>query len=141
MKKVLKMMTIVALMVVTCVTLAGCGDEGGKSSKSKDGRVIATKQNESAGYNERMEVSFKDGKADEMKYTFEFKDETMAKQVKNYLDFGENAKVDVDGNKITVTMNVTDFMKEQGIDTEEDKTSKEDMRKIFEDGGYTVTVE
>ena len=146
MKKLLKGLFMTMLLVTVCFAMAGCGNEDSKSenksnNKEKEDTMVASKHFDVGDYTETMEVTFKDGKASKFVITMEFKDEDTANSIKDRLakrSNMENADIKIDGSKVTVEMSAEDFYAEEGIEYNDEKASKDGVKKIFEDNGFEV---
>ena len=127
MKKVVKSVALLAVMVMVIAFLAGCGN-----------KLVATKttDDEDMGkYDEKIEVTFKNDKAQEVKMTYTFEKEESAKSLASMYEFlgGDDIKVETDGKKVILTMSAED-----SFGSEEDEMSRDEIKALLEEQGYTV---
>lgn len=155
MNKLLKGILIVTMLVIGCVLFAGCGNKDSeKSLKSEknehevevvaDDKIVASKHFDKGDYTEKMEVIFKDDKAFKYIITMEFKDESTAKSFKERLGKGanmENAEIEVLGSKIKIEMSAEDFCGEEGLEYNDENTTKEKVKQLFKDNGFSIDEE
>lgn len=141
MKKVLKGLFVAMMLMTVCISFAGCGDKG---KKSNGDRIVASKKFEAGNYSEKMEVYFENGKASKFIIVFEFEKEDNAKAIKERLeerDSMKNSKIEIDGSKVTVEISAEDFFKEEGLEYNDEKASKDGIKQIFNDNGFTIDEE
>lgn len=148
MKKTVKSLFVLMIMAILLVGMTGCGDDE-KSKKDKDeanesnnGTLVATKSGEDdfyGKYDERIEVTFKDGKAEKIVMTRELENENTAKSIEkviSYLNTEEGMKFEVEGKKIIITFDAKTYIAEQGI--KDGDLSRDSFKKVLEEAGYTV---
>ena len=90
------------------------------------------------------EVYFENGKASKFIIVFEFEKEDNAKAIKERLeerDSMKNSKIEIDGSKVTVEISAEDFFKEEGLEFNDEKASKDGIKQIFNDNGFTIDEE
>lgn len=129
MKKTSRSILLVAIMAVILFALTGCGNK----------KLVATKSTDESGikYEETIEISFKDDKANEIVWTLEFEDADMAKTFAGFLDTDEieGLKVEQKDKKVVMTMDSEAFAEMEGDDED---LSRDAIKKDLEDDGYTV---
>ena len=131
MKKSIKIATLLVILALALVLLAGCGKN----------KLVATKTTEEGGIKleEKMEITFgKDDKIETVVETMTFEDEETAKSMADIFggsDEVEGFEVKQDGKSMIMTMDAKTFTELEG---EEDNMSKEDIKKELEEEGYTV---
>ena len=149
MKKVAKSFLFVMMMIIMVCALTGCGDEkNNKKSDSSDSKkissdvLIATKSEEGSAmgtYNETIEITFKDGKANSVTETMEFEDEKTAEYVGSLMQITANSldgmEFSQEGMKITIKMNPETFISGLGV---EDDLSREAIEKNLENNGFKI---
>jgi len=153
MKKVLKSSILFLLISVLLVGLTACGkeDESSKKASENSNKLVATKQVEDGTtdpYTEKMEITFKDNKATEIKIISIFETEDTAKEMYDFFNLFTNMAEDgedsmpegldfkLDGKQFIITMDAKAFMEEEGVSEEE--ITKEAIQKMLEDEGYTI---
>lgn len=146
MKKTVKSLFVLMIMAILLVGLAGCGDK--EDSKKDDKKasnndtLVATKSGEDdffGKYDEKVEVSFKDDKADKIVMTRELESEETVKSIEkviDYLNTDEGMKFEVEGNKVIITFDAETYIAEEGLD--DDDLSRDAFKKDLESAGYTV---
>lgn len=129
MKKKISVLFVTIAMIAMLFVLTGCGGN----------KLVATKTTEDSfmgKYEEKMEISFKNDKADKIVWTQEFESEEKAEAAAAIYKLATTeAKMEVEqkGKKVTIKMAAKDF-----ADEDDDSMSKEDMKKELEEQGYTV---
>lgn len=135
MKKTAKSIILALVMGLLLIALTGCGANKLVATKSSDDEFMGK-------YEEKIEISFKDDKADQIVWTMEFEDEDKAESVASIFKLANNSdedtKIDVEqkGKKVTLKMDAKSFASEEDMD--DNSLSKEEMKKSLEDEGYTV---
>ncbi len=135
MKKTAKSIILALVMGLLLIALTGCGANKLVATKSSDDEFMGK-------YEEKIEISFKDDKADQIVWTMEFEDEDKAESVASIFKLASNSdedtKIDVEqkGKKVTLKMDAKSFASEEDMD--DNSLSKEEMKKSLEDEGYTV---
>ena len=135
MKKTAKSIVLALVMGLLLIALTGCGANKLVATKSSDDEFMGK-------YEEKLEISFKDDKADQIVWTMEFEDEDKAESVASIFKLASNSdedtKIDVEqkGKKVTLKMDAKSFASEEDMD--DNSLSKEEMKKSLEDEGYTV---
>lgn len=135
MKKTAKSIVLALVMGLLLIALTGCGGNKLVATKSSDDDFMGK-------YEEKIEISFKDDKADQIVWTMEFEDEDKAESVASIFKLAsssdEDVKIDVEqkGKKVTLKMDAKSFASQEDMD--DDSLSKEKMKKSLEDEGYTV---
>lgn len=135
MKKTAKSIILALFMGLLLIALTGCGANKLVATKSSDDEFMGK-------YEEKIEISFKDDKADQIVWTMEFEDEDKAESVASIFKLASNSdedtKIDVEqkGKKVTLKMDAKSFASEEDMD--DNSLSKEEMKKSLEDEGYTV---
>ena len=128
MKKSIKIVALLAVIVMMLAVLAGCGN-----------KLVATKTTEDpdAGkIEEKIEITFKNDKAQKVKMTYTFeKEETAEELAAMYELFGSGSGINVEskGKKVIITMDADDF---DGSD--ESAMTKEEVKAYYEEQGYKV---
>ena len=139
MKKVLKCSLLIMVMGVLLLSLVACGGN----------KLTATKETDEDGvkYKEELVISFKNDKADSVKFTFTFENEDDAKSMYDMFKllneystddekFAENLKQD--GKKLTGEINPKILISDNDDENDESSLSKENFKKSLEEDGYTV---
>lgn len=142
MKKTLKISVILAIIAMLMLTLTGCGNDSKK--KSENNNLVATKSGEDSffgKYEETVEISFKDDKADKIVMTRDLEDEEKAESISSvfeYLDESEmeGMKVERDGKKIIITLEPKTFAEQESLNDED--LSRDSLKKELEEDGYTI---
>lgn len=135
MKKTAKSLLLALVMGLLLIALTGCGGNKLVATKSSDDEFMGK-------YEEKIEVSFKNDKADQIVWTMEFEDEDKAESVASIFKMAnssdEDSKIDVEqkGKKVTLKMDAKSFASQEDMD--DNSLSKEEMKKSFEEEGYTV---
>ena len=135
MKKTAKSLLLALVMGLLLIALTGCGGNKLVATKSSDDECMGK-------YEEKIEVSFKNDKADQIVWTMEFEDEDKAESVASIFKMAnssdEDSKIDVEqkGKKVTLKMDAKSFASQEDMD--DNSLSKEEMKKSFEEEGYTV---
>lgn len=135
MKKTAKSIVLALVIGLLLIALTGCGANKLVATKSSDDEFMGK-------YEEKIEISFKDDKADQIVWTMEFEDEDKAESVASIFKLASNSdedtKIDVEqkGKKVTLKMDAKSFASEEDMD--DNSLSKEEMKKSLEDEGYTV---
>lgn len=135
MKKTAKSIVLALVMGLLLIALTGCGANKLVATKSSDDEFMGK-------YEEKIEISFKNDKADQIVWTMEFEDEDKAESVASIFKLASNSdedtKIDVEqkGKKVTLKMDAKSFASEEDMD--DNSLSKEEMKKSLEDEGYTV---
>lgn len=127
MKKVIKSVALLSIMIMAVAFLAGCGN-----------KLVATKTTDDeymGKYDEKIEIKFKNDKADEVKMTYTFDNEDSAKSLASMYSLlgGDEIKVDQKGKSVVMTMSAEDFG-----GTGEDAMTKDEIKASLEEQGYTV---
>lgn len=152
MKKTIRNIFILLAMVVLLVTLAGCNnDEKSDKKKDNDKEIVATKDdNKLVGtksgeeeffgkFEETIEITFEDNKANSIVMTRELEDEETVETVKGvlpYLNDEEGMKFEVKDNKVIITFDPQAYAEEEGLSV--DELTKEAFEKELKDNGYTI---
>lgn len=130
MKKTTKCLLLVTIMAAILLALTGCGGN----------KIVATKSSD--GYEEKIEISFKKDKIDEVVMTMEFEEESEAEAfVELYNQFGdevEGMEVEQKKKKVVITVDAETFAEMEGIDSDDESMSKEEIKKSLEEDGYKV---
>ncbi len=131
MKNIRKSIILVAVLAALLLSLTGCDSK----------KLVATKSTDQYGvkYEETIEVSFKKDEANEIVWTLEFDDESIAEQyVKVYdsLSSDDGFNVERDGKKVVLKLDSEAFAKLQNGSKSDN--SREAIKKSLEDEGYTV---
>lgn len=129
MKKVSKSLVIVAIMAMFVLALTGCGAN----------KLVATKTISESGlkYEEKMEFTFKNKKAENVTDTWTFDDEEMAKTLYEYMKEGDkDLDIKRDGKKVIIKDKAKNIASE--YDLKEDELTKDNLKKKLEEKGYTV---
>lgn len=133
MKKTAKSILLVAVMAIILLALTGCGSK----------KLVATKSSDEAGigkYEEKIEVTFKDDKADKIVWTMEFEDEEKAESLaKVFESLGsemEGFEFEHKGKKVILSMDSKAFADQQDLD--DNSMSREELKKELEEEGYKV---
>lgn len=133
MKRTAKSLLLVAIMAIILLALTGCGGN----------KLVATRSNDDTGvgkYEEKIEVSFKDDKANEIVWTMEFEEEddaeTLAELFEEYKSDMEGLEVEQKGKKVILTMSSDAFADQKDMD--DDSMSREEIKKSLEESGYEV---
>ena len=128
MKKTAKSILLVAIMAILLLALTGCGGD----------KLVATKSSDE--YDEKLEISFKDDKIEEIVWTMEFSEEEDAESfVKIFNELGdemEGMEVEQKGKKVVLTVDAETFAELEGYDNE--SISKDEIKKSLEEDGYEV---
>jgi hypothetical protein len=133
MKKTAKSILLFMVMAILLLALTGCGENQ---------KLVATKSGEDdffGKYEETVEITFKDKKADKIVMTRELEDEEVAKSIEKligYLNTDEGMKFEVDGKKVTITFKPEAYAKEEGLSDSD--LSRKSLKKELEDAGYKV---
>ena len=88
-----------------------------------------------------MEVYFKDGKASKFIIIMEFAEETNATAIKGSLENRsdmKDAKIEIDGSKVTIEMTAEQFFSEEGLELNDEKASKDGIKELFKENDFTV---
>jgi hypothetical protein len=136
-KKTIKNIALVLVMGIMLVLLTGCGGN----------KLVATKASEDdtmGKYNEKIEITFKNNKANEIKMTYEFEDKSNADSMYSSLNLGmamageevEGLKVEQDDKKVIMTMDSKAFEEQEGTNDEE--MTKDALKAKLEEQGYKV---
>lgn len=135
MKRTAKSLFLALVMGLLLFALTGCGSN----------KLVATKSTEDdymGKYEEKIEISFKDNKANEIVWTMEFEEEEKAKSVASVFELASSSEemkgmeVEQDGKKIVLKMDAETFASQEDLD--DDSLSKDEMKKSLEDDGYKV---
>lgn len=135
MKKTLKISALLMIVAIMLLSLAGCGKDKLVATKSTSG------ENSMFGaYDEKIEITFKNNKADKIVWTMEFKDEATAKSMSGLYQMASSELKDLeikqDGKKIVLTMGAESFGSQS--DVKDEDLTKDKLAKELEDKGYTV---
>lgn len=144
MKKVLLKSAVVMMLLATvCVTFAGCGNK--KNNESGDNRkLVVTKHSDMGNYDQKIEVQFENGKASKFIMTVECYDAGVANSMKDLLKMSDkltDSNVIVEGTKVKVELSPKDYFEEEGLEYNDERLARDNIKKIFESNGYTVTEE
>ena len=135
MKKTLKISALLMIVAIMLLSLAGCGKD----------KIVATKSTSAensmfGAYDEKIEITFKNDKADKIVWTMEFKDEATAKSMSGLYQMASSELKDLeikqDGKKIVLTMGAESFGSQS--DMKDEDLTKDKLVKELEDQGYTV---
>ena len=135
MKKLVKGSLLLMVVAMILMALTGCGKN----------KLVATKSNDSASsllgsYEEKIEVTFKNDKADKIVWTMEFEDESKAKSAAGLYQMAsseiEGLEVKQDGKKVVLNMSVKAFA--DTADMKDEDLSRDAFKKALEEQGYTV---
>jgi len=131
MKKTIKISVLLALMAAVLISLSGCGN-------TLTATKTMTQDTDGVDANVTLEVTFKNDKADQVKMTYDFNDQSVADNMGNGLKsvLPEGTTVNQNGKTVTVSLKYSD-MKDAGLDTSE-ASSKADVTKSLKDEGFTV---
>ena len=136
MKKTIKSLLLLSIMAIILLALTGCGGNKLVATKSSDGDDIFGK------YEEKIEISFKDDKANEIVWTMEFEEEenaeTLAEFFDEYQDEMEGLEVKQKGKKVILTMDSKAFAEQEGLSEDDNSLSREEIKKSLEEDGYEV---
>ena len=135
MKKAIKISAILAIIAMLMLALTGCGKDESKNKSSNNDNLVATKSGEDSffgKYEETVEISFKDNKADKIVMTRELEDEEKAESISSvfeYLDESEmeGMKVERDGKKIIITLEPKTFAEQESLNDED--LSRDSLKK------------
>ena len=132
MKKAIKISAILAIIVMLMLALTGCGKDESKNKSSNNDNLVATKSGEDSffgKYEETVEISFKDNKADKI---------VMTRELEEYLDESEmeGMKVERDGKKIIITLEPKTFAEQESLNDED--LSRDSLKKELEEDGYEI---
>ncbi len=144
MKKAIKISAILAIIAMLMLALTGCGKDESKNKSSNNDNLVATKSGEDSffgKYEETVEISFKDNKADKIVMTRELEDEEKAESISSvfeYLDESEmeGMKVERDGKKIIITLEPKTFAEQESLNDED--LSRDSLKKELEEDGYEI---
>ena len=144
MKKAIKISAILAIIAMLMLALTGCGKDESKNKSSNNDNLVATKNGEDSffgKYEETVEISFKDNKADKIVMTRELEDEEKAESISSvfeYLDESEmeGMKVERDGKKIIITLEPKTFAEQESLNDED--LSRDSLKKELEEDGYEI---
>ena len=130
MKKSIKYVALIAIIVIAVAFLAACNDNSNK--------LVATKTTEDeymGKYDEKIEITFKDEEAQEVKWTYSFDDEENAQSLASMYSLfsDEGVNVETNGKNVTITMNAETFTGLSG-----EGNSKAEIKTALEEEGYTV---
>lgn len=139
MKKTIKSVALLLIMGVMLFLLAGCGGDKLVATKTTEDDVMGLGK-----YEEKIEVTFKDNKVNEVKMTYEFEKEESAKNMAALFNLGasmsgeemEGLKVEQKGKKLIMNMDAKTFAQQEGATDEE--MTKEAIKASLEEEGYTV---
>ncbi|MCR5146235.1 MAG: hypothetical protein K6B70_02675 [Clostridia bacterium] len=135
MKKLVKGSLLLMVVAMMLMALTGCGKN----------KLVATKSNSAdnsllGAYDEKIEVTFKNDKADKIVWTLEFKDESKAKSAAGLYNMAsseiEGLEVKQDGKKVILNMSVKAFA--NTADMKDEDLSRDAFKKALEEQGYTV---
>ena len=129
MKKILKVTLYLLMIILVAILITGC--------ESK--KIIATKtsQDESVGeYEEIVEVTFKDKKADEVTVIYKFETLEDANNIYNLyrLFIKEEINVDNEEKSVIIKMNADSYFKKE----ENLGRSRKEIKSYLEGQGYNV---
>ena len=134
MKKSVKSLLLLSIMTILLLALTGCGKNKLVATKSSEENDIFGK------YEEKLEISFKDDKANKIVWTLEFEEEdnakTLAELFEEYKSEMEGLEVEQKDKKVILTMNSDAFAKQEGLD--DNSLSREEIKKSLEEDGYEV---
>ena len=130
MKKSIKYVALIAIIVIAVAFLAACNDNSNK--------LVATKTTEDeymGKYDEKIEITFKDEEAQEVKWTYSFDDEENAQSLASMYSLfsDEGVNVETNGKNVTITMNAETFTGLSG-----EGNSKAEIKTALEEERYTV---
>ena len=130
MKKSVKIGILLAIIALAIIVLVGCGS-----------KLVATRSSEET--EETYEVKFKGNNISEVKITYDCHDTEVADVLYGIYngEFGDpvdGMKAERKENKIIVTMNQDAFITVYTTSDGKPDTSKEGVRKLLEDSGYSV---
>lgn len=139
MKKTIKSIALLLIMGVMLFLLVGCGGDKLVATKTTEDDVMGLGK-----YEEKIEVTFKDDKVNEVKMTYEFEKEESAKNMAALFNLGasmsgeemEGLKVEQKGKKLIMNMDAKTFAQQEGATDEE--MTKEAIKASLEEEGYTV---
>ena len=127
MKKAIKISAILAIIAMLMLALTGCGKDESKNKSSNNDNLVATKSGEDSffgKYEETVEISFKDNKADKIVMTRELEDEEKAESISS------------DGKKIIITLEPKTFAEQESLNDED--LSRDSLKKELEEDGYEI---
>lgn len=141
MKKTLKVLLLVAFLSVMLFALTGCGN-----------KLVATKESEDpemGKMKERIEISFKKDKVNEVKMQYTFKDKETAEKAEKqfnamlalmtaFSDEEVGMEVKRSGKKVVMELDAEAFAEMMGEDVEDLEVSKEELKESLEEEGYKV---
>lgn len=127
MKKLLKITSLLAVLVMLLAALTGCGGNKIVGTMEEDGnksKVVATFD--------------KDDKLKKLEITYEYKNADDAKDAYKEMkdEDAEGYKIKRSGKKITVKMDAKSFAKQTGAD--EDRLTKDNMKELIKFMGYEI---
>lgn len=135
MKKTAKYLLVALAMVALLFSLTGCGSNKLVATKTTDDEMFGK-------YEEKIEIKFKDDKAETIVWTMEFEDEDKAESTAALFKLLENdeefkgVEVEQKDKKVVLTMDAKSFASQQDID--DGSLSKDEMKKSLEEEGYKV---
>lgn len=148
MKKTIKGLLVLMLMSVVLLGMTGCDKDSSSKNKDKDkesssDKLVATRYEEDSyfgNYEETVEVSFKNDKADKIVMTMEFEDEESATTIAGYYKMAESSmkgiEIKSEGKKLILTMDAKTYAEESDID--EDELTRDNFKTELEEAGYTI---
>lgn len=146
MKKTAKSILLVMLMAVLVFALTGCGNsKKDNKEEEKSDKLVATRTQSDdtsiGNYTEIIEVSFKDEKPETVTMIMEFESEETAKGVAAIFGLASSEELKgietkQEGNRFMMIMDAKEYASQEGM--EEEKLTKEELKKALEEEGYEV---
>lgn len=137
MKKTIKSSALLLVIAMILFTLTGC----------MGNKLVATKSNEDSmfgKYEEKVEISFKNDKADKITITTEYEEEEKAESAASLYKLAINSsedelkglEVEQKGKKVVLKMDSKAFSSQEGMKDED--LTKDNLKKALEEDGYKV---
>lgn len=137
MKKTIKSSALLLVIAMILFTLTGC----------MGNKLVATKSNEDSmfgKYEEKVEISFKNDKADKITITTEYEEEEKAESAASLYKLAINSgeeelkglEVEQKGKKVILKMDAKAFSSQEGMKDED--LTKDNIKKALEEDGYKV---
>lgn len=143
MKKTAKSILVAMLLTALLLALTGCGNKNNNKNGNNEDKIVGTReQNDDTfgKYLDIMEITFKDDKAEKITTAMEFESEETAKGIATVLAIAGDEVAGIEtkqeGKKVMMIMDAKVYAQQNGI--EEEKLSKESLRKAMEDEGYQI---
>lgn len=138
MKRTLKNVSLVLMMGLVLLLLAGCGSDKLVATKTTEDSTMGT-------YKEEVVMTFKDDKVTDIEMSMEFDDEETASGMYALFNMGlsmsedestQGMEVKQDGKKLVITMDAQTYAKSEGVSDEE--MTRDALKTALEEDGYTV---